>query len=222
MRYYIYIDKPLLRSLYSVQANIDLNLEILEYSSKKTIGSVVNVGYDPSFENVEGFEKISEFKEKEELKKEEEERYFKKIDSNRYVKREEFNLNNSKRKEDSFERKCINIEDVSSIHNNNFYHRILEKMYSSSSRSDDRLYRQSGRVALFEPRNIDNNYFGSNEESKEVFLKLKEDYIWVEKEKVTCNMNVICSTVENVEILGYTMNNKEGSKVVKCVAMYIE
>lgn len=216
MRYYIYLDKPLLKSLYSSREDLEFDIEVLEYTTKKIIGSSTSICVEPKNENVDECENV-----KENGNSSSEKGLIKKIFRNRKAKREEIRFDTINRKENSIERKSVNIDDVTDIYNNNFFHRIIEKMYKSENiREQDRLYKASGKMNIINERNQQNFNIETNNE--EIFLNLNNDFIWLEKGKLQNDINIICKSVESVEILGYVVNENRIGKIVKCVAVYIE
>ena len=65
MRYYLYLDRCFLRNLFSVVGNSNFNIEVVEYSVRKSNTQNNQLSIDPCIENFCQFEdECQKFKEK--------------------------------------------------------------------------------------------------------------------------------------------------------------
>lgn len=220
MRYYIYLDKSFLKSLVSVVNNLNLDLEVVEFSSKKTYGTVQDVSLEPKLERIVENEKcIDKVKEKDESLK-------KSCGRTRRLRRIDYKAAESHNYQTSYERRYINIEDVSEMRNSTYFHKLIEELKGTTRGVDDSIYFERGQIL---PYKLKGKYIyekpdRDEEDTKNIFVKLNDTYIWLDSQKLDSDILTISSIVDNVNVLGYTIRHKpeEGYKVVKAIAIYIE
>lgn len=133
MRWYLYINKSLIRCIAAELNNISLNIDVFEYSEKVSYTTNCNTNIRPGIEN--------NFKYEQEK--------CEKIDRTRVdVSGEKGKLYNVQ-----IEKRYINIEDISMIKNNGFYYKIIENL-----EEDKRVKNITGIVENI----VDNTFYISN------------------------------------------------------------
>lgn len=211
MRYYIYLDRDFLKNLVSVLDEKDFDLEFVEYILQDTY-SDSNAGYvRPCLENIT--EKDRQFEaEKEdkfEIKKKE-----------ICISKDNVTMSFDKAHTTSkiVQRKYTNIEDITDIMNQEFYHNLLKKLGYSNNREKSRISFDYGYV-----EKIDNN--ARNEyDSKQKIFKLNSNYIWYDETNLKSDINFVCNIFDKVNVISYNINENEqrGAKIAKAIAIFIE
>jgi len=178
---YIYINKDLIKCIAPKIENVSFDIDFFEYSEKRGYTTNNNTNIRPEFEKG--------------CRKDDKEECIEK--KNRIGISEDFgvlcNVEVVKR--------YINIEDVSSIKNNNFYYCIAEKI-----KEDTRIKRIVGRIDSLNKTNFNiyNNKFIINEEAYNSLIEIFENQC-------------------EVECLGYKINCLNAlNDVFKIIAIYIE
>jgi len=120
MRYYIYLDREFLRILFSVVEEGNFDIEVLEYSLRKSVTTNNELSVEPCLENMNDCENSSKNDNEKKNSKYSKEGMFNK-------ERVGVSYDNSKSCNVQTEIKYINIEDVSDIKNTSFYHKLLKQ-----------------------------------------------------------------------------------------------
>lgn len=209
MRYYIYLDKDFLKSIYSSISSSDFDIGIVEFSSQKSYSVTNGSSAEPCIENRKDIEELKA-NEKNSLKKN--------ISNGRYHKLIA-SLNRSDTYQTATTKKYINIEDISQIKNNNFYHNLVVKLVEDF-KDEKKLCFEYGNIC---PCKLNNRFKGSEIlDSKSCFLKLNNTYIWLNSEKIETDTTFLCNIVDKVNVIGYEMYRNDNLKVIKAIAIYIE
>lgn len=181
MRMYIYINKDLIKCIAPKVENVSFDIDFFEYSEKRGYTANNNTNIRPEFEKSCRKDDKGECREK----------------KNKVGISEDFgvlcNVEVVKR--------YINIEDVSSIKNNNFYYCIAEKI-----KEDNRIKTISGRIYNLNKTSfyIDKNKFIINEEAYNSLVEMFENQC-------------------EIKCLGYKINCLNASNdIFKTIAIYIE
>ena len=194
MRYYIYIDKDLIKNLIATYGNFNFNIDVVEYSVQKNCGNINNIRVEPRKENMCDADKGN-------------------------VKRNStgFGVDSGMTYNVITEEKYINIYDISEIKNIEFYHNLIEslrKLKNGATRENSKVVEEEGKIEkIFENRSYEDNIFNIN-----------NSYVWYDKEKSLIDMNLFSNVCGEVKVLGYNINEdaKRSNKMLKAIAIYVE
>lgn len=212
MRYYIYLDKPFLRTLFAVLDESNFNIDVFEYAVRRSYTNNKELSLDPSLENGKSCEI---FKDNDKDKK----------------RAKNSNFNNERlrvgfEKEVSCnvqtEKKYINISDIVDMKNIGFYHKLIVNIENiNKDRSDNRLYIDEGYITVYDK---DNSRENENKfDSKDGFFRIDNTCIWYDKEKLQGDINLLSCMSCKIKVVGYLVSCIESSnKVVKALAIFIE
>lgn len=213
MRYYIYLDKEFLRILFSAVEETNFNIEVLEYSLKKSVTTNHEVSIDPCMENINDCEiSCSKDHEKNISKRNKEGEFSKERIELSYEKGSACNVQT--------EIKYINIDDVTDMKNVAFYHKLLEKLRKEVKNPNSRIIEEVGYMKA------------SNEESRKTFSRkindffmINQSFVWIDHEKLQGDIDLLSAMECEIKVIGYMMNckkNKEKTRVLKAIAIYID
>lgn len=211
MRYYIYLDRDFLKNLFSVIDDTDLNIEVVEYSLRKSITSNNALSVEPCFENGCGVE---------ESNKNEFEKNISKFGKDEKFNREKLGISYDKSKICNVETQIryINIDDVSDIKNTNFYHKLCENIRDKINDNDSRIVEEKGDIKI---------YIGENRLKKTDvynFFMINNTFVWIDNAKLQGDLNILNQMGCEVNVIGYRMNCKKSKSndVLKAIAIFIE
>lgn len=212
MRYYIYLDKTFLRTLFAVLDESNFNIDVVEYAVRKSYTNNKELSLDPSLENGNSCEVFK--------------------DNEKDKKRCKNNNFNNERLRVGFdkgisyniqtERKYINISDITDMKNIGFYHKLIVNIENiNKDRSDNRLYTKEGYITVYDGENFrdEENNFGD----KEGFFRIDNTCIWYDKEKIQTDIHLLSNMSCKIKVVGYLVNCLENdNKILKALAIYIE
>ena len=211
MRYYIYIDRDFLKSLFSVIDDSDFNIEVIEYSLKKSITSNNAISLEPCVESGCGLEdsRKNEF-EKNNTRFEKDEKFNKEKLGISYDKSKICNVETQIR--------YINIDDVSDIKNTNFYHNLCERIRSKVKETNSRIVEEIGYIKLYSGE----KKFEFDENNN--FFMINNCFIWLDKTKLQGELKLLSQMSCEVKVIGYMMNcqNFKENRILKAIAIFIE
>lgn len=211
MRYYLYLDRCFLRTLFSAEGTLDFNIEVVEYSVRKSFSTNNELSVNPSVEKISEDENCcrADCEEKKELSN-------KNSDFHKGRVGITYDLGNASRVET--ERKYINIDDITNIKNTNFYHGLVEKIRDNSRTRGSRICEEVGFIEAYATGNRE------EENSTNGFFQINDSIVWFDKTLLEGNVELIHSMACKVKVIGYTMNCEESRKrkVVKALAIFIE
>ncbi len=152
MRMYVYLDKEIIKCIAAKLQDISFDIDFFEYSEKRGYTTNNNTSIRPEFEK----NCSDDLKDKRESKR----------------KRVGFSEDMGVLCNVEVIKRYINIEDVSSIKNNNFYYNIVEKIPE-----DNRIKIISGKISKLDSTSffIENSKFIINEECKIRLVELFEN-----------------------------------------------
>lgn len=211
MRYYIYLDKDFLKSLYSCVGESKFDIGIVDYSLQKSYSVTNAVSTAPSIENRSGDEKFKD-KPKESSKI---------SNNNSESKRIGISADKSDTYQTSTTTRYINIEDISQIRNNNFYHTLIDKLQNDFKKEKNMCY-EYGRIY---PCKLINRFREDEiKDEKSKFFRINNSYVWVDSQKLETDITFICNLVDKVHVIGFELNHDifDNLNVLKAVAIYIE
>lgn len=142
MRYYVYIDKDLIKNLIASYSDINFSIDFVEYSLQKSCGNVNNIRTDPRKELI--------------------------IDEKSKTKRnsKSISVDMGITSNITTERRYINISDVTDIKNISFYNNLIDKLKEvakGENRASSRIIEEQGNIQKIRTReNSNNNLFFIN------------------------------------------------------------
>lgn len=215
MRYYIYLDKCFVRSLFSVLNESDFNIEVVEYSVRKSSTTNNQVSIDPYLEKLCNNDKVKNI----EGSKNRQKRYG---SSNAEKNGINGNLGYANSSTVETVRRYINIDDITDMKNNSFYHNLVEKLNKENNRSsndDERIAIESGFIELYD---LDDKLL--NSESKiDGFFKINTKNVWYKKELLQGDIKLLAQMSCRIKVIGYTMSCLEKEdRIIKAIAVFIE
>ncbi len=211
MRYYIYLDRPFLRTLFAILDESSFNIDVVEYAVRKSYTNNNELSLDPSLENGISCEIFDE------TKKDEKKTKSNNFNNERlrvgYDKGTSYNVQT--------ERKYINISDITDMKNINFYHKLVDNVENiNKDRKDSRLCEEEGYITIYESENNrSNNYFGENEG----FFRINNTCVWYDKEKMNTDIRLLSKMSCKIKVEGYLVNCLDSKKrIIKALAIFIE
>lgn len=209
MRYYIYLDKDFLKTLFSILSDIDFNIDVFEFSVRNSYTINNNISLDPSIESSKDSEDGS--------KKDWKDNYSSSARDNLGRRnRVGISYDNGNSYNYQTERKYLNITDITDMKNMAFYHDLFEKIRENTSRdSNSRIFKEEGFIKI-------NNNRGIGEDINNFFM-INNSFIWYEKQKLNGDIKILQEMSCKVNVVGYKMNCFESEKnILKAIAIYIE
>lgn len=216
MRYYIYLDRELLRTLFSTVDNSGFDIDVFEFSITNSYTTNNNISLNPCVENVKDGETYCRNDTIEDMSSSHKRGGFNK-------KRVDVSYANSNSCNTQTQRRYLNFDDVVSIKNINFYHRLLESINNNFNGDDNsRIIFTDG---FMNPINEDAKEIiniSNNEEDD--FFMINNMFVWYNKKKLTGDISLISNMYCRVNLVGYMMNCKEykGNKILKAISIYID
>lgn len=194
MRYYVYIDKDLIKGLVASYGTLDFNIDFIEYSVQKSFGSMNNLRAQPVKE------KLKDGKEDEKNRNQ-----------------ISIGVETSSNCNVVTEQRYINIQDISDIRNISFYHNLIEKLrdeIKNNNRSSTKIIEHIGKVVKV--RN-------DKDPLNNVFI-MNNDMIWYSKENAMLDMDFFTDVCGEINVIGYDINSNvdRGTKMLKAIAIYVE
>ena len=225
MRYYLYLDKDFLKSLFSVIENAEFNIDVFEFTVRNSYTLNNNMSLSPSIEKSKDSEDFS--------KKDFKENYTSTArDSNANRKRFGISYDNGNSYNYQTERKYLNISDITDMKNIAFYHDILEKIKNNMrDENDSRIYNEVGFVKSNKNRDMQN---GLSSNLNGNFFMINDTFIWYEKDKLKSDIELLEQMSCKIHVIGYKMNCDENdsdnnmnlevkkNNILKAIAIYIE
>lgn len=211
MRYYIYLDRDFLRNLFSVVEESNFNIEVVEYSLKKSITSNNAFSVEPCVESIIQCEDST----KKDLGK----------DNSMFFKDENFNkekvgvsYDKSKICNVETQVKYINIEDVSDIKNTSFYHKLCENIRLKANDTNSRIFEEKGYIKIYNGE----KRFEITDKSN--FFMINNCFVWIDNTKLQGDLKILSQMGCEVKVIGYMMNCKNSTdyNILKAIAVFIE
>lgn len=211
MRYYIYLDKEFLKTLFAIFKESDFNIDVFEFTVRNSYTLNNNISLDPSIEKGCDSEDHS--------KKDWEEQFTSSARDNRSKRgRVGISYDNGNSYNYQTERKYLNITDITDIKNMAFYHDLFEKIKNNTSRDDNsRIFKETGFIKTNNNRDIKSD--------TDKFFMINESFIWYDNSKLHGDINLLKEMSCKINVVGYKMNcieDNSKNNILKAIAMYIE
>lgn len=216
MRYYIYLDKEFIRTLFATEDNSGLDIDVFEFSITNSYTTNNNISLNPGVENIKDGESFCKNDTVEDMSSS-----YKTGGLNK--KRVDVSYANSNSYNTQTQRRYLNIDDIINIKNINFYHKILENIKDTFIRSEDtRIIFTNGFIHPIN-QNIKNTINISDNENDDFFM-INDMFAWYDKSKLNGSISLISSMYCKVNLIGYMMNCREyeGNKILKTISIYID
>ncbi|MEG0872750.1 MAG: hypothetical protein RSE00_02060 [Clostridia bacterium] len=226
MRYYIYLDKCFLRTLFSTIEDFDFNIEVIELKEMKSYTTSNLLRLDPSIEKFNDCENSCsqdiECKNADKSNR----------NNNKTKRQKKGNMNKEKMGvcydqgrtcNIQTEKRYINIEDVTHMKNTNFYHALTKTLRDNTRGiTNKRICEEKGFIHPYlrgdetYPFLVENGFFMIN-----------NCYVWFDKTLLECDLSLLSKMECSVCVVGYTMNclgenSIENKKIIKALAIFIE
>ncbi len=208
MIYYLYLDRCFLRKLFCVKDSSNFNIEVVEYSIRKSDTRNNQIAVDPCMENF--CERENEVRLSKDIPKQYKDTNFtkQKVGAN-------YGLANSSTIET--QRKYINIEDITEIKNNCFYHHLIEELKNQEIQNDKRIIYETGIITEYNDELKDVNI------DKNSFFLINNKLIWINSELLDGSIELLSKMSCEVKVIGYEISCFNSSKkIIKAIAIYIE
>lgn len=210
MRYYMYLDRCFLRTLFSVVDDFEFNIEVIEYSVINSCSTKNGICLDPCIESICNGENGKEYKEEELFKKEKQEN----------LKKEKIGVSydSSKTYNTQTERKYINIQDITEMKNSSFYHHLIERIKDTSRDSNSSICMEYGYIKPQENRDT------YKEDKTNQFFMINNSYVWFDSKLLDADIFFLSNICCKVHVVGYTINcdERKEKKILKAIAIYID
>lgn len=216
MRYYIYLDKCFIRSLFSIVENVDFDIEVVEYSVRKSSTTNNQFSIAPSNEKI-----CNTGEDSTPLSKEDVQVHLRDESMCKNCISAQAGYGDSSTIET--QRRYINIDDITDMKNNNFYHHLIEKLNTENFRDDSRIKVDEGFIRLYDRYDISEKLDEADIKKKGSFFMLNGKYIWYNDELLTGDIELLAQMSCKIKVLGYKMNCLEqDEEIIKAIAMFIE
>lgn len=213
MRYYLYLDKDFLRSLFASIPDSNFDIEIMEFSIQKGETVTKDINITPNANEISGKATWQREKEKDQDDKNE---FRRQVTGGFTFFAGEKNTCNT-----MIERRYINIEDISGIKNLAFYNKLVKGLEEVCGKYD-KLCTENGKIYPCKLKNPyidieDREYPKSNQ-----FFCMNNKYIWIDNNYLVTDLFVLSTITSEVKVLGFRINKINDIEIIKAIAIYIE
>lgn len=212
MRYYLYLDKEFLKSLFASIPEFNLDIEIMEFSVQKGETKTKDINISPNTNEVFGMANWQK-KDKEN------------DDKNECRKQVTGGINFFAGEKNTYntvvERRYINIEDVSGIKNLSFYNKLVKRLEDICPKEDN-LCIEFGKIYPCKLKNIykevDDRQYSKNNQ----FFCMNNKYIWVDNNNLVTDLFFLSTITSEVRLIGFVINKINDIEIIKAIAIFIE
>ena len=212
MRYYLYLDKEFLKSLFASISEFDFDIEIMEFSIQKgeTITKDINIA--PNVNKISG--KANWQRNDKDIDDKNE--YRNQVTGGVTLFAGEKNTYNT-----VVERRYINIEDVSGIKNLAFYNKLVKKLEEMCSK-EDCLCTENGKICPCKLKNLYTDIDDSQYPKNNQFFFINNKYIWLDNNNLVTDLFFLSTITSNVKVIGFKINKLDNIDIIKAIAIFIE
>jgi len=214
MRYYLYLDKNFLRSLFASIPDSNFDVEIMEFSIQKGETVIKDINIAPNANEMMGSATWQRGKDKDKESDDKSEQRKQVTGGVTFFAGEKNTYNTI------VERRYINIEDISGIKNLSFYNKLVERLEEMCTHSNH-LCVELGKIYPCKLRNI-YEIENENNNKNNSFFCINNKYIWVDNNYLETDLFFLSTITSNVKVLGFTINKINNIEILKAVAIYIE
>ncbi len=216
MRYYLYLDKEFLKSLFSSIPEAEFDVEIMEFSIQKGESITKDINIAPNVNELTGRASWQKRDKDSKDDKEDKSECRKQVTANVTLFSGEKNTYNT-----IVERRYINIEDVSGIKNLAFYNKLVKKLEQICSNEND-LYIETGSIFPCKLKNIykeiDDRQYPKNNQ----FFCINNKYIWVDSNNLVTDLFFLSTITSKVKVIGFEINKTNDIQIIKAIAIFKE
>jgi|GEM_PF-2090165 len=212
MRYYLYLDKEFLKSLFASVSEVDFDLEIMEFSVQKGETLTKDINIAPNINEVSG---------KATLQKNDKDDNEKNECRNQTTGGVTLFAGEKNTYNTVVERRYINIEDVSGIKNLAFYNKLVKKLEGMSN-EEVCLCIEKGKICPCKLKNlyadIDDRQYPKNNQ----FFYINNKYIWIDSDNLATDLFFLSTITSEVKVIGFMINKINDIDIIKAIAIFIE
>lgn len=209
MRYYIYLDKVFLRTLFGALDKFDFKIDVMEYSIRKSYTKNNEVRLEPCIESI---------KDGENGKREEGESKVSTSCRNSCMNKERVGISYDAGNAYNIqtERKYLNIEDITDVKNTNFYHKMLSMIEELEDSRNDRLTFEVGYIKICNSDRFTRNF-------KDFFM-INDTFVWFNNQIIQGDIELLSEMSCEVSVIGYKVScdKLRKNKIIKAIAIYIQ
>ncbi len=209
MRYYLYLDKDFIQSLFGSIAESNFDIEVMEFSLNKSQTVTQEFNVSPG---------VDVFHEKG-LMKHEKENDINCDEHNRQMNNFKAFAGEVNSYNTAVERKYINIEEVSGIKKQAFYYKLVEQIEKDIS--SENLCKLNGKICPCRLKNPFGENYDRAYSDDNLFFNVEDRYVWVEKDKLHSDLLFLSTITKQINVIGFTINKGEENEIVKAIALYI-
>lgn len=215
MRYYLYLDKEFLKSLFASISEVDFDIEIMEFSVQKGETLTKDINIAPNANEMVGNASWQR-NGKDGGDKDDKNECRKQVTGGVTFFAGEKNTYNT-----VVERRYINIEDVSGIKNLAFYNKLVNKLEKICN-EENSLCIENGKICPCKLKNlykdIDDRQYPKNNQ----FFYINDKYIWIDSNNLVTDLFFLSTITSEVKVIGFAINKINNIQIVKAVAIFIE
>ncbi|MDD2376861.1 MAG: hypothetical protein PHD15_05530 [Clostridia bacterium] len=212
MRYYLYLDKEFLKSLFASVSEVDFDIEIMEFSVQKGETLTKDINIAPNANQISG--RASWQKKDKDLDDKNESR--KQVTSGVTLFVGEKNTYNT-----IVERRYINIEDVSGIKNLAFYDKLVKRLEEMCNK-EDCLCIENGKICPCKLKNLYTDIDDTRYPKNNQFFYINNKYIWIDSNNLATDLFFLSTITSEVKVIGFTINKIDNIDIIKAIAIFIE
>jgi hypothetical protein len=216
MRYYLYLDKEFLKSLFASIPEVNFDVEIMEFSVQKGETCTKDINIAPNVNKVcgrAGWQK----RDKDNMDdKDDKGEWRNQVTGNVTFFAGEKNTYNT-----IAERRYINIEDVSGIKNLAFYNKLVKKLEEICNK-ENCLCIEIGSICPCKLKNLYRDVDETQYSKNNQFFYINNKYIWIDSNNLVTDLFFLSTVTSKVKVIGFEINQINDIKIIKAVAIFIE
>lgn len=212
MRYYLYLDKEFLKSLFASVSGVDFDIEIMEFSVQKGETLTKDINIAPNVNKISG--KANWHKEDKDI--DEKNEYRNQVTGGVTLFAGEKNTYNT-----ITERRYINIEDVSGIKNLAFYNKLVKRLEEMCNK-EYCICIENGKICPCKLKNLYADIDDSQYPKNNQFFYINNKYIWIDSDNLATDLFFLSTITSEVKVIGFTINKIDNIDIIKAIAIFIE
>ena len=209
MRYYLYIDRDFIQSLFGSIAESNFDIDIIESSLSKSQTVTRDFNVSPG---------VDVFHEKG-CAKSEKEQQMTCDEHNKHINNFKAFVGEVNTYNTAVERRYINVEEVSGIKKQAFYYKLIEQIEKDIE--CENLCTLNGKICPCKLKNPFNDGVNRAYDEDNLFFNVESKYVWIEKEKLHSDLLFLSTITKQINVIGFTINKGEENEIVKAIALYI-
>src|SRR5574344_836367 len=203
------MDRPFLRTLFSVVEEFHFNIEVFEYAIRNSYHNKRDIAIDTSIENRSTNECYDK---NDNLIKEKNNKYNNEKLRVEYENGVAYNVETEKR--------YLNIADITDMKSIGFYHNLVKEIENLKDKTHNRIYYEEGYINIYDKKEREEKMWSE----KEGFFRINNKCIWYDKTKMETDIELLLSMSCKIKVIGYMINclEKRQDIIIKALAMYIK